>query len=184
MTNPTFNWNEYFWEASVNLEDWSGFQERNGPYGAISSEKPSNGDIKIVFAPEGRGEEPINSDELELVNWFVTHQDKVIESIVKTLYHNYSQIKDSYVEEFGEEVKDLFPEVNSIDEINNVVGIISVNIHQISKNNIPYIGVEMGCNWEEEHGLGFLLHGDKIVEVGGADTAILLWMAEKHANET
>jgi len=42
----------------------------------------------------------------------------------------------------------------------------------------------MGCNWEEEQGIGFLLHGNKIVEAGDADTAILLWMAEKHANDT
>ena len=181
--NPTFQWNEFFWEADVNLPDWSGFQERNGPYGAISSDEPSNGNIKLVFAPEGRGEEALTSAEMELINWFISNQSQVIESITNTLFSNYSAIKDSCIEECGEEMAEYFPEVKDVSDIKNVVGIVSVNIHQVSKDNIPYIGVEMGCNWEEEHGIGFLLHGNKIVEAGGADTAILLWMAEKHANE-
>ncbi len=182
--NPTFQWNEFFWEADVNLFAWSGFQERNGPYGAISSEEPSDGTTKIVFAPEGRGDEAINSNEMNLINWFISHQSQVIESIINTLYSNYASIRDDYIEECGEEMAEYFPEVKDASDIKNVVGIVSVNIHQVSKDNIPYIGVEMGCNWEEEHGIGFLLHGNKIVESGGADTAILLWMAEKHANAT
>jgi len=179
--NPTFQWNEFFWEADVNFSDWSGFQERNGPYGAISSDEPSNGTIKIVFAPEGRGDEELNSNEVELINWFIAHQNQVIESITNMLFSNYASIKDSCIEECGEEMAEYFPEVKDISDIKNIVGVVSVSIHQVSKDNIPYIGVEMGCNWEEEHGIGFLLHGNKIVEAGGADTAILLWMAEKHA---
>jgi hypothetical protein len=181
--NPTFKWNEFFWEADVNLPAWSGFQERNGPYGSISSDEPSNGDIKIVFAPEGRGNESLNITEMELINWFILHQSQVIESTTSTLFSNYASIRDSYIEECGEEMAGYFPEVKEVSDIKNVVGIVSVNIHQVTKDNIPYIGLEMGCNWEEEHGIGFLLHGSKIVEAGDADTAILLWIAEKHANE-
>jgi hypothetical protein len=79
---------------------------------------------------------------------------------------------------------EYFPCVEVADDIKRVVGIVSVKIHQVAKNGIPFIGVEMGCSWDEEHGLGFLLHGDKVVEVGGADTAILLWLARQHADET
>ncbi|GGB21113.1 DUF6985 domain-containing protein [Agarivorans gilvus] len=182
--NPNFQWNEFSWQADVKLPAWSGFQERNRPYGAISSDEPSNGTIKIVFAPEGRGDESLNSTEMELINWFISHQRQVIESITNTLFSNYAAIKGSCIEESGEEMAEYFPEVKDVSDIKSVVGIISVNIHQVSKDNIPYIGVEMGCNWEEEHGMGFLLHGNKIVEAGGADTAFLLWLAEKHANET
>ncbi|MEE1672435.1 hypothetical protein SNR37_001756 [Agarivorans aestuarii] len=182
--SPNFQWNGFFWETNVKLPTWSGFQERNGPYGAISSDEPSDGTIRIVFAPEGRGDEALNSKEIELINWFISHQRQVIESITNTLFSNYAAIKDGYIEEYGEEMIKYFPEVTSLSDIKNVVGTVSVNIHQVSKDSIPYIGVEMGCSWEEEHGIGFLLHGNNIVEVGGADTAILLWVAEKHANKT
>ncbi|QUX92502.1 hypothetical protein CYL31_14320 [Marinomonas sp. A3A] len=182
--SPTFQWSEFFWEAEVNLPEWAGFQERNGPYGALSSSEPSDGTIKIVFAPEGRDEGPITTEEMELINWFLSNQSDVIGSIVGTLFLNYSSIRDNFIEECGEEMAEYFPPVNLADDIKSVVGVVSVNIHQVAKNGIPFIGVEMGCNWEEEHGLGFLLYGNKIVEVGGADTAILLWLARQHANET
>ncbi|MFD2178563.1 DUF6985 domain-containing protein [Veronia pacifica] len=183
-SHPNFKWNEFCWETELKLPDWAGFQERNGPYGALSSNEPSDGTIKIVFAPEGRDDQAINSEEMELINWFISYQFQVIESIVNALFSSYSSIRESYIEECGEEMAEYFPNVQGANEIKNVVGIVSVNIHQVTKDGIPYIGIEMGCNWEEEHGLGFLLHGTKIVEIGSADTAFLLWMAEKHANET
>lgn len=183
-SSPSFQWNEFFWEAKVNLPQWAGFQERNGPYGALSSNEPSNGTVKIVFAPEGRDEEPLTTEEMELVSWFLYHENDVIESIVNALFSSYTDIRDNFIEECGAEMADYFPPVDVADDIKSVVGVVSVNIHQVAKNGIPFIGVEMGCNWEEEHGLGFLLHGSKIVEVGGADTAILLWLAQKHVNAT
>ena len=184
LLNPIFQWNEYFWESQINIPDWAGFQERNGPYGAISSNEPSNGDIKLVFAPEGRDDAELNSDEMQLINWFISNQKQVLDSIVTTLFSSYPSLKDTYIEECGEEMAEFFPEIKSSNEIKKVIGIVTIFIHQVSKDNTPFIGVEIGCNWDEEHGLGLLLHGNKIVEAGGADTAILLWMAERHANDT
>ena len=56
-------------------------------------------------------------------------------------------------------------------------------MHQIAKDGKPYVEVELGCTWEVEHGLGVLLHGATPLEVGGADTAILLWIAKRYANK-
>ena len=47
----------------------------------------------------------------------------------------------------------------------------------------PFIGVELGCAWDAEHGVGVLLHGAKALGVGGADTAFTLWIAEKYAGD-
>ena len=46
-----------------------------------------------------------------------------------------------------------------------------------------YVGYEFGCAWEEEHGLGLMMHQGRIVAMGGADTAILEWIAEKDAQK-
>ena len=48
---------------------------------------------------------------------------------------------------------------------------------------MPYVGYEFGCEWEDEHGLGVLMHGTRVVDVGFADTAILLWIAEADAEK-
>jgi hypothetical protein len=63
------------------------------------------------------------------------------------------------------------------------VGLYAVNIHQLDNDGVPYVGYEFGCEWDEEHGLGVLMHGTRLIEVGFADTAILLWIAERDAEE-
>jgi hypothetical protein len=48
----------------------------------------------------------------------------------------------------------------------------------------PYVGFEFGCTWDDEHGLGVLMHGERVVDVGGAETAFLLWIAERDAESS
>ena len=64
-----------------------------------------------------------------------------------------------------------------------LIGLSSINVHQVQKDGVPYVGFEFGCTWDEEHGLGVLMHGTRTVEIGGADTAITLWIAEKDAKK-
>ena len=73
------------------------------------------------------------------------------------------------------------PDIFSADDLKPLVGLYAVNVHQIEKDALPYLGFEFGCTWDSEHGLGVLRHGTRVVEVGGADTAILLWIAERDA---
>lgn len=73
------------------------------------------------------------------------------------------------------------PDVKSIEDFRDLIGLHAVNIHQVEKDGIPYAGFEFGCTWDAEHGLGVLMHGTRTVEIGGADTAILLWIAKEDA---
>lgn len=41
----------------------------------------------------------------------------------------------------------------------------------ISKDGFAYVGFELGCSWDEEHGLGVLTHKDHVVKIGEAETA-------------
>jgi len=73
------------------------------------------------------------------------------------------------------------PRISSVSDLRQLIGLYAVNVHQVVKNDLPYLGFEFGCAWDEEHGLGVLMHGMRAVEVGEGDTAILLWMAEQDA---
>jgi hypothetical protein len=44
-----------------------------------------------------------------------------------------------------------------------------------------YLGFSFHVAWEPEHGLGVMVHGRRIVDVGGADTSFLEWIAERDA---
>lgn len=79
-----------------------------------------------------------------------------------------------------DEAEKLLPEIRFPSHLKNIVGVSSINVHPIEQDSKPFIGVELGCTWEAEHGVGILLLGDEPLEIGGADTAILLWLAQKH----
>jgi len=73
MKELKFVWDQYYWVSKVKLSSWAGFQNRSGAYGSVGARKASDGTIRIVFAPEGRGrgKEKLNNEERRLVDKFI-----------------------------------------------------------------------------------------------------------------
>jgi hypothetical protein len=180
MQSPQFALqDDQWWRSRTKLAVWAGFQARGGPYGAKSSNQASDGSVTVRFAPEGRGSEPLKANELALIAWFFEHENEVSQSLQQALVDAYPDLREQYG--FDADGETDLPEVRDIEDLKSVIGLHSVNIHQVARDELPYIGYEFGCNWEEEHGLGVLMHGTKVIEIGGADTAFLLWIAKQHA---
>src|ERR1700733_3035369 len=73
------------------------------------------------------------------------------------------------------------PDVSRTEEFRQLIGLHNVHFVPLLKEGLPYVGYEFGCTWDGEHGLGVLMHGSRVVEVGDADTAFTLWIAERDA---
>jgi len=173
---------DLWWQTKVNLPTWSGFQSRDDSYGSNDSEESSNGDVTIVFAPEGRDIAPLTKDEIESVKWVLENEASLSKSLLSSLREAYPSLQEDYG--YTEQNKiEYMPNIKCQDDFRNLIGLHSVNVHPIQKDGMPYIGFEFGCTWDPEHGLGVLMHGNRVVEIGGADTAILLWIAEKDAEK-
>ena len=168
--------------TSAKLPAWEGYQIQNGAYGNVSDKGRSDGILpKYLFAPEGRGAEPLANEEIRLVKWVIDNQLSVHDAMLERLFEEYPAMREQSADWFNEEeAKRVIPEIRFPNQLKDIVSISSINVHQIEQDGRPFIGVELGCTCEIEHGVGILLHGDKPLEVGGADTAILLWLAEKH----
>jgi hypothetical protein len=182
MNDLTFVWDDYCWASTAKLSGWAGFQNRTGHYGSVKSRKPSDGTVRIVFAPEGRGEEELNAEERRLVDRFMKKEPEISKSLLAQLVKGYPGLQTQYG--YTGPDKQLMPDIRSEADLRPLIGLHTVHIHQVSKNGIPYAGYEFGCTWDAEHSLGILMHGTRLVEIGGADTAFLLWIAEKDAKHT
>jgi hypothetical protein len=179
-TFPAFAWDGHFWVSSAKLPAWSGYQVRRGAYGSISASGRSDGTVQLLFAPEGRDSAPLLDHEIELVKWVVDHQAAVHDAMLEKLFERYPAIRLETLGLFSkDEARKVLPKIRFPEQLKELVGISSINVHQIEKDDIPFIGVELGCTWEVEHGVGILLHGSTSLEIGGADTAITLWIAKK-----
>ena len=180
LTPSDFHWDGYFWKATIRLAAWRGFQSRRGPYGGQDSVVSSDGSVDLVLAPEGRDDAPIREAEVELANWAIKHEGEMQRALLAALLPRYTELRPQYLDFIGDE--GLMPPVIAADEFRSLIGLHSLNVHRIEKDGCPYVGFEFGCTWDAEHGLGVLMHGVRVVEIGGADTAILLWIAERDAN--
>jgi len=174
---------ENWWATEVALDYWVGFQSRYGTCESIDSDRPLDGKFKLIFAPEGRGAEPLNQYELDLIEWFVDHKQEVSENVMKSVLLAYPGLQESYGYTNDEKIE-YMPDVSNIDDFRKLIGLRTVYIHQINKQGIPYIGFEFGCTWDDEHGLGVLMNGCRMVEIGGVETAVLLWIAEEDVQKT
>lgn len=173
---PGLSWDEFYWQGEVNLPSWAGTQARGGAYGAVDSSSPSVGIYSLMLEPED-GEQPAYFQEMAyeylLKNENIIYK-KVIEALLKK-YPDWYSIFNEYVAESGEEMP------KSMDSllIAKHTGIANVHILPVEHEGMGYIGFELGCSWDKEHGIGVMLHGDRIIDVGGADTAFLSWIAER-----
>ena len=175
-----FQWDGFFWTAKAQLPSWAGYQTRNGPYGSISSDEPSDGLVTITFAPEGRDESPLTEQEHASVQWLLDHEAGVASAVLEGLLAEYPRLQRVYGYERAER-ETYMPDVSSTEDFRQLIGLHDVSVHPLLKEGLPYLGYEFGCTWDGEHGLGVLVHGSRVVEVGGADTAFTLWIAKRDA---
>ena len=180
LSPADFQWDEFFWKLKVHLPSWQGFQGRRGASVAQETSAPSDGIVDVVFAPEGRDASPLLSSELALVRWAIDHEREMQLSLLDALLLEYPSIKRTYAEYLDD--PKLMPNVRDVAEFRSLIGLYALNVHQLERNGLPYVGFEFGCTWDNEHGLGVLMHGARVVEIGGADTANLLWIAKRDAD--
>jgi uncharacterized protein DUF6985 len=171
---------DHCWTTTAVLSSWKGFQNRRGDYGAQVPGGPSEGRTRIVFAPEGRGTEPLTHSEISSIAWAIENEARLSEALISSLLKEYPALQEQYGYS-GKEKDELMPDIQSAGELRALIGLYALNVHQLQKDGVPYLGFEFGCSWDEEHGLGVLMHDTRTVEIGGADTAFLLWIAKEDA---
>lgn len=173
----------FSWIAKARFASWTGYLDRSGAYGGMGGSGRSDGAVEIVFAPEGRDSRALTESEMGLVNWLLENEPCVSEAVKSAIFQRYPDFQEDYGYS-PEERAEFMPDLQEADGLRSLIGLYAVNVHQVDKGGLPYLGFEFGCTWDEEHGVGVLTHGTRIVEVGGSDAARLLWMAQQDASNT
>jgi hypothetical protein len=175
---PEFIFDGFFWVAEVVLPGWVGFRDATGPYAGMDG-SASDGTVRLVYAPEGRDDAPLNAAEQAQIMWLLENEAAVSVAVLKGLVSAYPALRASYDCYDAHELADYMPEVSSGEDFRRLIGLSAINIHPLMTGDAPYLGFEFGCRWDQEHGCGILMQGTRFVDVGGADTAILLWIAQQ-----
>jgi len=200
---PELDWQVFGWESEISLPSWKGFQERGGAYGSLSSNleagetpalpdveaggtpalpdveagetpalpgsnQPDGSVVALMVLAAGDEEDGPMPEQEDAFKYLMTHEHAVHMSVLCGIHEHYCAMQSKHG-------KELMPDIGDLEEL---IGLSTVHILPVAKDGIAYIGFELGCVWEEEHGLGVMTHRDRVVEVGGADTAFTEWIAE------
>jgi hypothetical protein len=97
------------------------------------------------------------------------------------LFDRYPAWREEFRDAWGapEEAEDYLPMLESVDDVKTVAGLTTVHVLPVSRDDLAYVGLELGCTWDDEHGLGVMLHKDRVVDVGPGNTAFNPWIAKE-----
>jgi hypothetical protein len=160
------------YEGQITLPAWIGFQSRQGFYGSKDSSGISNGLVKVHI--NGRQVDYVKTTTQEQINalsFLHDNADKIRDGILNALFNELSVIKEIY--------EGLVPEINSISDFKNVLGLSIIHVMDSDKDGIAYLGYEFGCDWDDEHGLGVMMHKERVIGIGQAGTSFNSWITYK-----
>lgn len=178
---PSLKWDNHAWVGKTLLPSWKGFETRQGAYAARSSIKTSDGTIRLNVIPlEGKEKQPPTPEQAAAFQFLLDNEAAIQVSVLNAIFEAYPDWQDEYGFE-DEEAEELMPAIEESDQLKRLIGLSTVHILPVAKNGIAYVGFELGCTWDDEHGLGTMTHQKRVVKVGGADTSFLEWIA---ANDT
>ncbi|MFJ7952400.1 DUF6985 domain-containing protein [Lysinibacillus sp. NPDC096418] len=109
--------------------------------------------------------------------YVVQNQIKILDAILNELLKQYPKMQAQYGYDEEEKVE-YMPDVSHIQDFSPLLSPGTMSVLDVSKDGFPYIGFIFSCKWDEEHAFGAMIYKDRVVAIGGADTAFLYWIAQ------
>ncbi|MDB5298209.1 MAG: hypothetical protein JWO31_4192 [Phycisphaerales bacterium] len=182
---PPLARDEYFWSGTDILPSWAGFRARQGMYASESGGGvPSDGTANVaVDAPADSGPGP---EQVAAYAYLKANEAVVAAAAVRAVFERYPRERAKHgFDDIDEDDEDavaeagLMPEISDPNDLRPLLGLGTVHVLAVARDGVAYVGLEFGCTWDDEHGVGVMLHKDRVVKVGGADTSFLAWIAER-----
>jgi hypothetical protein len=174
---PTLTWDHSFWTADDVLPSWAGAEDRSGPYSSRSGDAPSTGRVKLFIRPPGDSVVAPSSEQIAAYQFLKQNDAVIAEAALKAIFDRYPEWKESYGYD-DEEAAELMPALAAPEDLRRLVGLGTAHILNIAKDGHAYYGLELGCSWDDEHGVGVLFQKGRVIDVGQADTSFNVWPAK------
>jgi hypothetical protein len=160
--------NSGYWVGNMPVPSWIGLTHASDPTAYV--------EIEVEEGREDTGPTPTQRRACE---WFLTNETLTRESVLDAIAAAYPRLQLRYGS--GAAIP-FMPPLRDRDDLRPLIDLRMLHFHDVTGGELPYVGYVFGCKWDKEHGLGVLMHGLRPVEVGGADVAILKWVASRDAD--
>lgn len=134
-----------------------------------------------VNTPAGAHDRPA-VEQIAAFQHLCENASPIFNDILRSVFDEYDWVQDEFAECFTPEDAAIFaPKLSAPIELLPLLSFGTMYVHRVFADGLAYIGIALGCTWDQEHGLGILIHGSKIVSVGGWDTSFMEWIPESDA---
>jgi hypothetical protein len=146
------------WEYKIELPQLAGFQERKGSYTSISFDLPNQGSFNLEFEDDISDNPEPTVDQFNTLDYIFNNQELILNAIIERTLVELPNILINYDLVDEEEYQNLNKE-----KVKKLIGLSTIYIKLIAKENYSYFDIIGGCNWDEEHGLNILFHKSRII---------------------
>ena len=169
------------WEGEATVPAFAGLQSRGGSYTGRDSDKPSTGRVELRVVSNGKDAPPM-PEQAAAFAYLLEHGGAILTKLREAAVQAYSDFADAVG---PDDLEDLPPvEATTPQTVGDMIGVGIVHILNVPKDGVCYLGLECGCDWDDEHGFGVMFHKDRLIESGQADTAFDGWAALDDAGLT
>lgn len=157
---PPMIWDDCeWWDGTIDLSFGVGATLSVTPYNPSVNRSPSDYQAKALTFLLERG-------------------DEVFAEVLAAVRPYYERMRPKYRDFLGSDFNLLMPTLAAPTDLGRLIDLRHVHIHPWTKDGIGYVGLQFGCTWDQEHGLGALMHLDRVVDVGCADVSFAWAPAE------
>lgn len=114
------------------------------------------------------------------IRYLKENQEEILKNMLSELLKQYPDLQKKYNYEEAYK-KDFMPDVSHINGFAELISPTISYVFPITKDDYPYIGFSFSCSWDGEHDLGFIVHKNRVVEIGDATLAFDIYTAEDDA---
>lgn len=166
--NTEFAGDELETDYYIELDYWKAFFEEDGELCYHFLDR----DGEIIEEPSVFQEKGIS--------YLEDHQEEILHNMLSELLKIYPDLQKAY--DYPEDYKkDCMPDVRTIRGFSGLLSPTIFYVTSVIKDDYPYIGFSFNCPWDVEHDLGFMVHKDRVVEIGDAALAFDISAAENDA---
>lgn len=122
-----------------------------------------------IFPPEDLPSLMPTEAQRATMAYHLEHGDVIQSAVLAALWPHYKSLRPRYASFLGHEADKLMPAVHAPSDLLALVDLRQVYLHPWTKEGASFVGFLFGCTWDQEHGLGVILAGDRVIEIGGAD---------------
>ena len=149
------DWEDYYWIGSIKSKTFDDM-----PLDYVEIQVNTDGQSQDIHVNQIEAWEKFTSD--------LSNPGKLLSHI----YDYYNKTRPIYEKSGAEWVKNM-PVLKSSIELKKMIRLNSITIGEVVESEQVELGFCFSCDWDQEHGLGIVFSDSKVIEVGGADCAIL-----------